>query len=208
MTEAGPGIAPPGWYVDPSGTGRRRWWNGIAWTNHMEGDRVAQAYVPGAVEQPVLSSSTSVNPWPVWALVLLPLVALAQFLTIDFGAFLRDAIVAAETDGLLVPPPGLLVAQLVGWVSYIGTVVLAYLDWRALRRRGVVRPFHWAFAFLPQLVYLIGRAVVLRRRVGRGQSPVWIFLLVSTVSTFVVVLQVMQSFMGVAAELAQQLPQP
>jgi hypothetical protein len=25
------GIVPPGWYLDPSGSGRQRWWDGAAW---------------------------------------------------------------------------------------------------------------------------------------------------------------------------------
>jgi hypothetical protein len=27
---------PPGWYVDPAGAGARRWWNGVAWTEHVD----------------------------------------------------------------------------------------------------------------------------------------------------------------------------
>jgi uncharacterized protein DUF2510 len=25
----------PGWYADPGGSGRMRWWNGVAWTEHI-----------------------------------------------------------------------------------------------------------------------------------------------------------------------------
>src|SRR5206468_9638315 len=57
-------------------------------------------------------------------------------------------------------------------------VVLAFLDRRILLRRGIVRPFHWVWSVLP-LVYLIGRSVVLRRRVGRGSAPLWVSLLLS-----------------------------
>jgi hypothetical protein len=31
---AGP---PPGWYADPGGSGKRRWWDGTNWTEHLEG---------------------------------------------------------------------------------------------------------------------------------------------------------------------------
>lgn len=26
---------PPGWYIDPSGTGNQRWWDGVKWTEHL-----------------------------------------------------------------------------------------------------------------------------------------------------------------------------
>jgi len=28
--------APAGWYRDPLGIPQLRWWNGIAWTNHIQ----------------------------------------------------------------------------------------------------------------------------------------------------------------------------
>lgn len=29
-------MAPAGWYPDPAGTDQLRWWNGSAWTEHLE----------------------------------------------------------------------------------------------------------------------------------------------------------------------------
>ncbi|HAQ9640229.1 TPA: hypothetical protein IYE67_003168, partial [Enterococcus faecium] len=45
-----------------------------------------------------------------------------------------------------------------------------------LRDRGVDRPFPWAWALLGPLVYLIGRSVVVRRRVGGSAAPLWLYL--------------------------------
>lgn len=27
---------PPGWYVDPHGSGQQRWWDGTTWTEHIQ----------------------------------------------------------------------------------------------------------------------------------------------------------------------------
>jgi uncharacterized protein YxjI len=56
MTQPPP---PPGWYPDPSRTGGSRWWNGQAWTEHVEqptaGQTVAAAHSgPSLYDQPVL----------------------------------------------------------------------------------------------------------------------------------------------------------
>jgi hypothetical protein len=172
----------PGWYIDP-GSGRRRWWNGIAWTAQFDGDSPGLGNTLGAETQRVLSSGTSVNPWPIWVVVVvLPLVPLLPLLTVDFAAYVRQALAAYQFHTAVPDPAGLTTMQLLSWASYPATALFAYLDWRTLKDRGVVRPFHWAWAFIPfasTLVYVIGRSVVLKRRVGRGTSPLWIYLLVS-----------------------------
>ena len=54
-------------------------------------------------------------------------------------------------------------------------VLLAVADMRRLGRIGVVQPFHWAWSLLG-IVYPIGRAVVLHRRVRSGLGPLWLLI--------------------------------
>ena len=75
--------------------------------------------------------------------------------------------------------------------------LLAWLDSRVLRRRGIVRPFPWGWGFATG-VYLVGRTVVLRRRVGRGLPP-----LVLGVVLFVVAMLIqLGEFLAVVASLS------
>ena len=65
-----------------------------------------------------------------------------------------------------------------------------------------MRPFHWAFAFIPYaLVYLIGRHVVLRKMVRTSGAPLWVhigllvlFVIAYTVWAFAVTAQLLTDF--------------
>jgi len=178
MTDDGRSVLPaPGWYIDPE-SGARRWWNGIAWANRADERRAQSAATVGLIRQPGLPTSTSVSPWPVWGIVLLPLVSASPLAFIDWTGYARSVLAASAAHAAVPPPPGLVAAQLLGLVVFAAAIAFAILDRRILLRRGVVRPFHWAWSVVP-LVYLIGRAVILRRRVGRGSAPVWVYLLLS-----------------------------
>ena len=86
------------------------------------------------------------------------------------------------------------------FVAYAATVALAFFDTKALEARGVVRPFHWAFSFIPNYgstVYVIGRSIVARRRTGSGMSPMWVFIImyvVTLIATFAGMANMMYSF--------------
>lgn len=201
-------LAPPGWYPDPNGSDRRRWWNGLAWAPHLEGDSTYPGTVPGVIVQPLLPTSTSVNPWQAWLMALLPLVSVAQVSLVDTRSYLRGVLAQAEGGSSIIAPAVLTqfaLLQLVGWASMAATIVLAFLDWRALKNRGVVRPFNWAWSFLvPPLVYLIGRSVVLRRRVGRGSAPLWAWVIVSVAATVLTSMILLGAVQDVLVEYANE----
>jgi hypothetical protein len=166
---------PSGWYPDPSGTPRSRWWDGTQWTENYH-DPVAStpAVVLTAPEgTPVYNTFT-------YILIALVFVAFLPLLLIDWNGYL-DAVIgsmddpyAASTAQFAIFTPGYFIALILGWVITAGKIVVAFFDHRELTRAGVPRPFHWAFAFLGDYVYLIGRGVVARRRTGRGFATVWV----------------------------------
>ncbi|MGO4612150.1 hypothetical protein AB4142_38020, partial [Variovorax sp. 2RAF20] len=49
----------------------------------------------------------------------------------------------------------------IGWLLTAAGIVFSWLDFRELTRRGVERPFHWAWSFLG-IVYPIGRSIIVR----------------------------------------------
>ena len=118
------------------------------------------------------------TPW-IWLYIVLPLLSLIPLFFIDFSDFAHavaehpnDLAVQNEATAALLFQPAMIVAQVLGWVIIAVTIVLAYLDYREIKRRGMPQPFHWAFAFLSLagfgVVYSIGRGVVTKRRLGKG----------------------------------------
>jgi len=113
---------------------------------------------------------------------ILPIVAL--FL-IDWETYLRLTI-AAESDPTVATELGQWTVGVLGIsvLSYVligVSVLFAWLDWRELKKRGIAKPFHWAFAFLTLVistaaVYIIGRTVVVRRETGKGFAPLWVWI--------------------------------
>ncbi|MEL0626509.1 hypothetical protein V6245_06070 [Salinibacterium amurskyense] len=119
-------------------------------------------------------SDTGTNTWQIWLLVLLPLLQIPGIVAIDTSAYvprLTDG--PADAQLRLMLDPGYLWVSLSGWLIFLAAIPLAIFDRRALDRRGVDRPFHWAFVFIGWFVYAIGRSVVVRRRTGQGLAPLW-----------------------------------
>ena len=189
--------APAGWYADPGEPAQLRWWTGTEWATGTVAPAPAASAPPRGrrpkaprVEAPGATASDSTRtstPW-VWLAVacgVLPLYAL----------WFVDGVSIAQLVGLSVLPSassppelgwvvgGVLVLAFVALLSVTASVVFAWLDAAALRRRGVERPFPWLAALSAFVIsiggYLIGRAVVLRRRGLSGWAPVWVWLVLT-----------------------------
>ncbi|MCU1580430.1 MAG: hypothetical protein JWP19_2634 [Rhodoglobus sp.] len=160
---------PAGWYPDPAGGPKQRWWDGTQWTEHFQ-----EPYSP-AVAAAVLKAPEGTpvyTPW-IWIVALLPLLQLIPLATFDFGGYVRGAMSPYGSIAMMTSP-GYLLLTLGGWVIYGLSALFAYLDWRRLAAVGMPRPFHFAWVFLSSVVYVIGRSVVVRRRTGRGITPMWV----------------------------------
>ena len=183
MTDpAGPAAPPPGWYRERPDAPELRWWTGRGWTEHRNAPIAA-----GRIEQPALPAGTRVGSVWIWLLSLLPLASLAaeQPVLLAYGPIVREQ-VRLQREMLAHPSAS---PQLPGNFGDLGALfalswglsavliglaaLAAYFDWRALRRHGIIRPFPWGWGFLAG-VYIVGRAVVVRRRVGRGLAPLWV----------------------------------
>lgn len=191
MTDSTPAHAPaPGWYADPSGAPQQRWWDGIQW-NEATQPNPAPAYSYGATtpysyNAPAFAVGSDVNPNTpqVWAIALVPLLVIVELVILAaMGAMTLEAIMY-ETPGTTVVDSADLILRL---VAYSLVIVLAAFDHRELSRRGVDRPFHWAFAFLG-IVYMIGRTVVVKRRTGRGLAPLFVWIGSGVVGTAIPVI--------------------
>jgi hypothetical protein len=206
-----PTTPPAGWYPDPAGGPQPRWWDGQQWAADAgTAPQVAAqpfasqpaGYQPGyapVAPPPALRAPAGTKPYTVWIwiLVALPLLGYVGY-PLVLGA-LDDYLVELETitdpddliDSLVgfLFSPGMLITVLIGVLSNVGTIVLALLDWRALKARGVPKPFHWAFAFfvfiVGNLVYVIGRSIVVRNRTGSGLIPLFIAIGLWVLSYFV-----------------------
>jgi hypothetical protein len=181
VSEQNAAPAPAGWYPDPNAPGGQRWWDGTQWTEHV--GQQASTYQP--FQPPKAPEGTTTNTVWVWLVVLLPLLSIASLFTIDLAGYMRT-VMADPTDIRaqlsIYTSPGYLLTTLGSFVVYALSVVFSALDHRELVRREVPKPFHWAFAFLGGLVYVIGRSVVVKRRTGGGLAPLWGVIAVFVVS--------------------------
>jgi hypothetical protein len=199
MTEqSSQGTAPAGWYPVTAGSPELRWWDGSQWTEHHHTVGATPGYGGAPLRAPEGTRPGTV--W-IWIFALLPFVQLAE---IPFLANLYSKIFSASLDDPtalnsveFAPDSGYLAIQAIGLLLYGIYVVLAVLDRRTLINRGVPSPFHWGWAFLSALVYMIGRTVVVRRRTGSGVAPLWVNIL-ALVITIIAIIAVVAPILATA----------
>lgn len=209
---------PAGWYPDPAGSSSQRWWDGTQWTGHLSAPAApapaAYAYAIPRQEPRAPEGTSPQTPW-IWLVALLPLLTIGGLFLVDLRGTIERAMSAAmrgDTGASLgaqlavYTAPGYLALTLGGLVIEVLVIVFALLDHRALVRRGVPQPFHWAYIFfvflVGNLVYVIGRDVVVRRRTGRMSGAMWAAIAVAVVSIVVTIVYFVWQFGGIVAELS------
>lgn len=148
--------------------------------------------VPTAI--PRVPAGTPTYTWFIWVIVLLPLVSALLLPLANLSGYAEQLVLTTREATIPAYPPALILLSVFGWVAYLGTVALAFGDYRALSRWGYVRPFHWAWAFLSWPVYSIGRSVVVHRRSGRGLLPIWITIAVYLLGIIVSIVVIVDMF--------------
>ncbi|WP_426518109.1 DUF2510 domain-containing protein [Diaminobutyricibacter sp. McL0618] len=182
------GPTPPGWLPDPTGAERLRWWNGHDWTDHYAPLPQAAPGAPLPGERPRLPETTPVYNVYIWLVIAVPFLAFPLLFLFSPGVFefnplgSRSEIAHATASILGVS----LAVGAISWVLWAVTVLFAFLDWRELKRSGVERPFHWAWAFLSSLAYVIGRSVIVHKVARpRGLATIWWLIGVTAVSLII-----------------------
>jgi hypothetical protein len=187
---------PAGWYPDPAGSPRNRWWDGTQWTENFHDPMQAAQLNSVALKAP---EGTSVyNPFILTMIALLVLSLLSVFLILNPATF--NEIIENSLAGNGKTSTAELISNVVGFVLYAAWVILAALDYRTLVNAGVPKPFHWAWTFLvaPSL-YFIGRGVVTRRRTGKGIATMWIAIAYLGIS-FIIGIVIFSIAFGVVLE--------
>ena len=180
MTATSPEHGEPRWHADPEGGGGLRWWDGTQWTSAVMGP----AELGPPVQQP-LPPGTTVYTWSIWLMVFLPLVSIAGLLVLPLPSFGSYADLQSAQDLQRSFDVNGLVRNALSFVVWGTLVALAFHDRRALLRGGYMRPFHWAWAFLYSGVYIIGRSIIVQRRIGRGLAPIWAWVAMSVLGLIV-----------------------
>src|SRR4051812_22026449 len=169
----------PGWYPDPTGTGALRWWDGRTWTEHVAAAPSPYAGSPYApAQRRQLPADTPVYTVWIWLVAVLPLISSSLVLLLSpepmFGTAAGSAQIVITDPFALIGGRMYFVVVGLNWLLTAAGIVFSWLDYRELSRRGVERPFHWAWSFLG-IVYPIGRAIIVRGVArGRGLAPLWV----------------------------------
>lgn len=150
----------------------------------------ADASTAAALRAPAGTSTST--PW-IWVIALVPLASVLPALFIDWRRIMGASLLTSYdpmAQFAMFTDPGYLATLLLGFIVTAVLIVGAYFDHKELTARGVPQPFAWPwmlFVFVAggNLVYVIGRSVVVRRRTGGGLAPLWATIAVHAVSLVV-----------------------
>jgi hypothetical protein len=219
--------APAGWYPVAEGSAQLRYWDGTQWTEHTHDPAQAQAQAAQAQQQasyagqqqpvyvapvqPKAPEGTQPNTIMGWLNAASPVLLLIDVIPLYFwstNVFSGLNISATTSPNEVLARefnPTYAVILLLAFASMALFVVFAALDWRTLRKNGVPAPFHWAWSFFTLisfggLVYVIGRAIVVRRRTDKsGAGPMILYIVLMgayLIASIVVVIVVVASLQG------------
>lgn len=210
MSAPWPAVAvAPGWYPDPVDARFVRWWSGREWTGHVQGAIARPA--PPAVRRDIRTGTV----W-IWLITLSPLLSTVTLfvwnIPADVDVLLHDIARQAYDTGpfdttilSIVATRGLiwyLIVLAVSALVYAAGVAMSARDAAVLRRRGVVDPFPWAWAFLAGSIYVIGRTVIARRRTGSDLGMLWVEIGLIVLVNVLVVVWLVVILMSVGATMA------
>ncbi|MBO9578509.1 MAG: DUF2510 domain-containing protein [Microbacteriaceae bacterium] len=206
---------PAGWYPDPAGSPQQRWWDGAQWTEQLAAPQQAPSYAQSPYLQPQLApAGTSPQTAWIWILTLLPILGVIPLFFWDLSGLLSRMIAASGSDGTasaaaaiaLFADPAYLTLVGLGLVSTVLTIVFAYVDWKGLRERGVPQPLHWAWIFfifvVSDLIYIIGRDVVAKRRTGRWSGAAWVAIVIRVAVFIIAIVYVFGQLGPLLADIA------
>ncbi len=206
-TPATPGAPGPGWYPDPTGTGGLRWWDGVRWTEHASTG--AAPYTPQR-RRPLPEGTPVYTVW-IWLVVALPIIPSLLLFFLQPHMMFREISVGGRSTLTIDPVsliggPAYFLISAISWLVAAAVVVFSWLDYRELVRRGVERPFHWAWSFLG-LVYPIGRSVIVRGVAGgRGLAPLWAAIAVQVVGFVIVIVWTFLLLSQMLSTVSHQVP--
>lgn len=122
----------------------------------------------GRVTTQLAEDDIDTNTGPAWVMTLIPVYALMAGLLLLLS-------------GLSIKPTALALVMLYG-IPHVAGIILAFLDYRTLRRRGMQKPASWLLSILGAPVYLIARLTKTVRISGQGFGPLITLLTLGAVA--------------------------
>src|SRR4051812_26299132 len=128
--------APAGWYPDPAGSPRNRWWDGTQWTETFHDPLQSAQLQSASLKAP--EGTSAYNPFILSMIALVVLSFLSTFVILNPATFNEILENALAENGEVTAAES--ISNLVGLLFYVAWVILALLDHRALLNAGVPRP--------------------------------------------------------------------